>query len=417
MKRIKKFLLLFSTIILLVLLLELVLRIESIILKQTRDNNNLLLENFNETIRILTLGESTTDYAFANEDSWPSQLENFLNKQNTTINFKVFNEGMTVATTDYIVNHIGSFVNKYQPNIVISMMGINDPNSQNLIPGEIIYRTSFLAKYSKTYNFFFMIITNIKFQFEKNSSNLISKELSCYNLSSSQLTNNSFVFEYINLTNKSLPSEISCEFLEEANDFLARSYLLRNNCSKANIFVENYISFHPNDNGLYKELFYCYKDKNIFFNEETFLKYQLSRNPMYDRLYDLLGKYYEENNYSRKAQKMFDKASEIRVNSRPSVKIAHESLYYILKDQNIAFIVMQYPTLPIEEMKSYFSESDDVIFISNEKNFEFALQDHDYYDLFIDHFAGTWGHCTKNGNLLIAENVANKVVSLFNKEI
>ena len=74
--------------------------------------------------RILCLGESTT--ALGGEDSYPSQLEQMLNGQNRQMKFTVINEGIISTTSNYILTHLDQNLEKYKPQMVIVMMGIND---------------------------------------------------------------------------------------------------------------------------------------------------------------------------------------------------------------------------------------------------------------------------------------------------
>lgn len=84
-------------------------------------------------------------------------------------------------------------------------------------------------------------------------------------------------------------------------------------------------------------------------------------------------------------------------------------------------IAMQYPTLPISLLKENLNKSkyyNAIIFISNEMNFKKTLKTKNIHvtDIFIDMFHGAFGHCTKLGNTLIAENAAETIISLYDKE-
>jgi len=87
-------------------------------------------------------------------------------------------------------------------------------------------------------------------------------------------------------------------------------------------------------------------------------------------------------------------------------------MYEKLTERKIRFLVMGYPTRSINEFKDMFDKSQqkDIIFIENKENFEEALENASYDDIFIDRFAGDFGHCTLRGNLLIAENVADAIL-------
>lgn len=73
---------------------------------------------------ILCLGESTT--AQGDNFSWPAQLERVLNKNSSEMKFKVVNAGENSVFTTRIVRRVGEYLNRYNPDLVIVMMGIND---------------------------------------------------------------------------------------------------------------------------------------------------------------------------------------------------------------------------------------------------------------------------------------------------
>ncbi|MBT5093415.1 MAG: hypothetical protein HOM21_04185, partial [Halobacteriovoraceae bacterium] len=78
----------------------------------------------NDEIRILCLGESTT--ALGGKDSYPRQLERILQERLRSKTIKVINLGSPNFHTDKILEKIPLWLEEYRPQIVISMMGIND---------------------------------------------------------------------------------------------------------------------------------------------------------------------------------------------------------------------------------------------------------------------------------------------------
>ena len=77
---------------------------------------------------------------------------------------------------------------------------------------------------------------------------------------------------------------------------------------------------------------------------------------------------------------------------------------------------MGYPTIPIETFKDFFKNSkyeNKIIFVSNEYNFKKRLDKMPYFSLFLDNFAGTFGHCTNFGNKLIAKNIGDAILQII----
>ena len=73
--------------------------------------------------RIMCLGESTTE---AGPNPYPSQLEEVLNGRNIGIKFSVINKGLSAINTAYIVKHLEENLDMVKPDMVITMMGVND---------------------------------------------------------------------------------------------------------------------------------------------------------------------------------------------------------------------------------------------------------------------------------------------------
>ena len=97
----------------------------------------------NKEYRILCLGESAT--ALGGRDSYPRQLEDILNDNRQGIRFSVINKGIPSVTTTYILEVLKKFLDQYHPQIVVTMMGINDgPNLARPENKTVIYGNHFL---------------------------------------------------------------------------------------------------------------------------------------------------------------------------------------------------------------------------------------------------------------------------------
>ena len=114
----RNILLIFFGIVVALVLLEFTLGIASIIVDLPQKLSN---KEFNDSnYRILVLGESTT----AGDNNWPKYLESEL--RNVSDIYKIYNEGRMGTTSAVIVNDLEQNIAKYDPHMVITMMGIND---------------------------------------------------------------------------------------------------------------------------------------------------------------------------------------------------------------------------------------------------------------------------------------------------
>ncbi len=101
-------------------LLEAVLRLGGFILLSSQELKNRVSLLRKPEYRILCLGESTT------QDQYPRLLEETLNKRAIGVKFSVIDKGIGGTETKYIVSRLDSYVDSYHPDMVITMMGIND---------------------------------------------------------------------------------------------------------------------------------------------------------------------------------------------------------------------------------------------------------------------------------------------------
>ena len=76
--------------------------------------------------RILCLGESTT------QGQYPPFLEARLNENGRHLKFVVFDEGKAGTKTTDILSHVEAYLDEYHPDMVVSMMGVNDGAAPHL---------------------------------------------------------------------------------------------------------------------------------------------------------------------------------------------------------------------------------------------------------------------------------------------
>ncbi len=109
-------------------ILESVLYLYGVIFLSVQERRNLISIKQQGAYRILCLGESTT--AYGGNESYPSQLETILNSYDLGIKFSVINKGVPGTSTKFISEQIEGYLDKYRPDMVITMMGINDQDQE-----------------------------------------------------------------------------------------------------------------------------------------------------------------------------------------------------------------------------------------------------------------------------------------------
>lgn len=155
-------------------MIELFFRLGGFIL----NTNNIKSYNFKKstTNRVLCIGDSST-YGIGASDaikySYPSQLQRLLDEKAANKNFEVINLGVPGINSSQVLNRFRNNIKRYEPELIIVMVGINDP--WNLEESSIIkyyeanifkklfFSIDFLLNKLKTYQFFKLVSISNKF--------------------------------------------------------------------------------------------------------------------------------------------------------------------------------------------------------------------------------------------------------------
>jgi lysophospholipase L1-like esterase len=85
-----------------------------------------LIGDGHETVKILCLGESTTESGgWSHPGSWPKLLEQMLSKK-LNRDVIVYNRGIVGSNTTQVLENLTTWIAELKPTIVITMLGIND---------------------------------------------------------------------------------------------------------------------------------------------------------------------------------------------------------------------------------------------------------------------------------------------------
>lgn len=95
----------------------------------------------------------------------------------------------------------------------------------------------------------------------------------------------------------------------------------------------------------------------------------------------------------------------------PTTRKNFESMAARLGRGGIKLVAMQYPRRPVEPLRKLLRSIEGAVIVDNEGVFEEALEGGRYEDFFVDRFGGDFGHCTPRGNRLLAEHLAQTLIS------
>ncbi|MFH1849293.1 MAG: SGNH/GDSL hydrolase family protein [archaeon] len=416
----KVFMLLFSVMLTLVLI-ELSLRVAGFAcLVFVPHNDPVVAESDGDPYVILALGESTTADIFKCCESWPRQLERILNNRSAEKRFRVINVARGSITTAKVLQEIRDNLDAFKPDLVVSMMGVNDrthvllkyegslkTNSMLAMQDFRLYKLavwlylSWLNRFSegKTYSF-------ISPPRPGNDACLIDDKIvrSLYGPAQEGLSSD----------NWSMPRGMKDQ-LYDFHIALAAEYANQGRFSSARRILTNALNINDTARYAYYE----------------FARTQdLESNPGYMPNWSLDFTQYAPNCvdfHHLAAEIMLNQgvsAGEVedylhnhglslvvpRTDSKENITAYHyRMLHQILNERGIRYVAMQYPTLSVDPVRRILDD-EDVMLVSNEANFNSALINCSYDDLFIDRFAGTFGHATTEGNRLIAENLAGVIL-------
>lgn len=441
----KKISLIILGILLSLIILESGLQISSLTIKTIKTIKsykiNKQLKN-KDIITILCLGESTTD------NQWPPILQKILDEKSKTKKFNIIDGGKTGCNTNDIIN-IASYITEQnnEIDIIISMMGINDYDKNvvsikktklktlklfylikkhfisELFADNIEYPNSLLEKAKnlaslKQFKESIALLENIQDSTINKKQKLIKYELLIQNsmaLNNYIMDKNNHLeikkyLDVINQIEKFYMFDISFRMMIFEQDIEQ----IRNLFSNTKVIDQNFDPIMRSLNELYK---IGAPDVIEQINDIIYASINDNSNNIESKTrkigYVALN-YFVEKEYTT-SNKFFDLQTKILLNNIQKQTIKNYfKLYKICKNNNIKLIAMQYPVRNIKTLKQILKNFDEVTFISNERNFKQALKTHKVEDIFVDRFAGDFGHCTKLGNTLIAENVAETILKLYN---
>ena len=267
----QKIILIIFSIFLSLLLLETGLRLGGFIVLSLQRQREIVPIKQKGIYRIMCLGESTT--FLGGEESYPSQLQEVLNRNNLGLKFRVINKGMSCIDTGIILAHLEQNLDSCKPDMVIAMMGINDEGIKYY--EGISDVNSMLFKNLRIYRYarfiWKQIVSKAKGEIKKQhkeKDNPIRNE-------------------------GSLKKDIA---MNPKNDWayieLARFYRDQGNMAPVEDLYKKAIGLNPKNDWAYIELAKFYRSQGKIAQVEELYKKAIGLNPKNDLHYIELGKFY-----------------------------------------------------------------------------------------------------------------------------
>ncbi|MDD5561005.1 MAG: tetratricopeptide repeat protein [Candidatus Omnitrophica bacterium] len=174
----------------------------------------------------------------------------------------------------------------------------------------------------------------------------------------------------------------------------------------------------PNDSKAYIELGWTYAFLKKFDLAEGLFRKALQLTPENEVALRSLGGLYQTQGEYEKAEKYFEKADEIANRSRstycnPGTRKNYRKIKRILDERGIKLVCVQYPMRSIRPLKDIFQGQEGIVFVDNEGIFKERVAKDGSKKYFLDMFAGDFGHCTLEGNRLLAKNIADVILKQY----
>lgn len=314
-----------------IVILEVGLRMGGLILLSLQERRNKISLNRRGDIVILCLGESTT--ARGGKNSWPDQLEEILNKKNIEIKFNVINKGVEGVDTGVILSTLEENMDRYNPGIVITMLGINDQ------PGTVLYEDSPDIKIKLFFKEFrvYKLSKILSQRIVNKINNMISTRTMTGLMEMQNLKKMpSAPEQYEKLKDRLKEMYSQGKYLEAGKILeklieiikgdrlydlyigLASCYKMQERYEEAEKLLKKAIEINPENNWAYTDLVILYRDQRRFKEAVKHFK-KINNNSSLDYgFYIEIGYCYRDMGEYGKAEQMFKKALEINPKYEPA---------------------------------------------------------------------------------------------------
>jgi len=177
------------------------------------------------------------------------------------------------------------------------------------------------------------------------------------------------------------------------------------------------IELNPKNWKAYLELGWFYHDQGKYFLAEEVFKKAIDLDAKNDKPYGAISILYGETGQPECAKEYAQKANKLRAGYYNSVSAGnYRKLKEILDKRGVRLVCAQYPMRSVAPLKKIFEDYKDVFFVDNDISFKEIVKKSGLKEVFLDMFAGDFGHCTAAGNRLLAENIAGVILKeVFNK--
>ena len=384
--------------------------------------------------RILCLGESTTAPEPGGDgQSWPRFLEETLNRDRPN-GFRVINMGRPGVTTAFIVASLEGYLEAYRPDVVVTMMGVNDDQYF----GVALDDSGLLAKLlwrSRVWRVFRWISATIEARLRSAVVPAAFPESPCRRLAS-PTEDGGRPAGFERTCWKDLhrtPDDYYPAYVLGAHDKQigrnrAAEPLLRLAYLKHPDSIDPYFDYadvltllgrREEASGIFEEAIRLFPDPG----------------PGLVTAHIRLANLYARSGRKKEAEAQYLAAIEMKTewtNLRGPMRVVeapfsersdgtllpatvanYQKLRDVLRARGIPLVAMQYPTEDLKPLADALGPGPGIYYVENQKQFREALSRMPFDKIFLDRFRPGWGHSTAIGNRLIAGNLVPLILRII----
>ncbi|MDD5355754.1 MAG: tetratricopeptide repeat protein [Candidatus Omnitrophica bacterium] len=285
--------------------LETGLRLGGYIFLSVQEYRNYLSFKKKGDYRILCLGESTT------AGGYPRFLEEILNQEKIGIKFSVIDGGIPAVSTAYILSQLENNLNKYKPDMVITMIGINNENEVVSYGDIVASKIALFLRSFRTYKLARLLRLHLYAKLkEMDFGRTKAKEAVSPVLSSFEIKEYGAETNAVGLT-KNPNEDIKMKAESRESHFrLAENYMFAGEYIQAEEEVKKAIEQDPQDYNAYLKLAHFYRMSSRMVLAEEMYKKIIELNPRDGQAYCELANLYRQQGQYAQAEDMYKKAIE-----------------------------------------------------------------------------------------------------------
>ena len=363
-------------ILLSLLLLEAGLRIGGFVWSWNRNQAEPDIAFEDGGIRILCIGESTAAFGY------PATVRRLL-RGDPSHAFRVWNRGRAGATSPELIAALPAHLDRFRPQIVVAMMGINDVEIGPAGP-----RPTRLLESLRVYGLYALLWEHLTMSGRRRVDPLKTIAVAVPELDefeaarrAGQIERATDLLLSMDASTLSWPQRV--QFGIRARNWTSRLLSLGDETEAADAVVRKGLEVIP--------------------PEVAGLR---------SRLELLLARVHHQQGRRDLAEAILIGARDsahLRPVDLPVTRESHRRLKEILEQRGIHLVAVQYPMRDVDTLRSLYDDPTGITFVDNGPTFQRAVERLGYFEIFVDHFAGDFGHMTRRGKGLLGRNVARAI--------